>query len=58
MSLPSILFLQHEFDNPFDESIYIASRFKQNWEQSGHLVKVTLGVSEKNQCGYIVRRQR
>jgi hypothetical protein len=47
MSLPSILFLQHEFDSPFDDSIYIAPRLKQSWEQSGHLVKVIRGVSEK-----------
>ena len=47
MSLPSILFLQHEFDSPFDGSIYVASGLKQSWEKSGHQVKVIRGVSEK-----------
>jgi len=47
MTKPSILFLQHEFDVSFEESIYLAVHFKQSWEESGHKVSIAQGVSEK-----------
>jgi len=47
MSKPSILFLQHEFDNPLAGSRYIAALLKQNWEQNGYPVQCVRGVREQ-----------